>query len=51
MVNVQQHVLVSGGCGLVALAVGAQGHNCFGAVLHPITMADFLVAGLIRTAG
>ena len=27
-----------------------QGHNCFGAVLHPITMADFLVAGTFMFA-
>eukprot|EP00929_Paragymnodinium_shiwhaense_P103912 TRINITY_DN67763_c0_g1_i1.p1 TRINITY_DN67763_c0_g1~~TRINITY_DN67763_c0_g1_i1.p1 ORF type:complete len:353 (+),score=55.01 TRINITY_DN67763_c0_g1_i1:247-1305(+) len=26
------------------------GHNCFGAVLHPITMADFLVADLTDKA-
>lgn len=26
-------------------SLSLQGHNCFGAILHPITMADFLVAG------
>lgn len=34
---------VAGGC---FLSSRRQGHNCFGAILHPITMADFLVAGV-----
>ena len=27
----------------------AQGRNCFGAILHPLTMADFLMAGASMT--
>ena len=32
------HVLVGGAC------FGSAGHNCFGAVLCPITMSDFVIA-------